>query len=579
MREILLHFWAYNMRYRRLYWSYIASQILFVILSGVLIPLNLRSFIDALSSGADEASTYYILSVIGSLTILNICAAVFADYFITNVAPRVMRDIESDCFDTIHRLSLQYFAGTHVGGIVSKIKRFSIAYNTLDLHITRGLLSSVVQITATMLIVLMISPMLSIIFGIWGIVFIFAVLLAVKLKMKLDVIRVKLDSHASGHLADSITNFLAVKIFSRFGIEKKLYYEAINDVERATRKSWYASIRITVIQSTIVGFVSVLMLVLAFRLYRQGSLSIGTVVLLQTYVFIIGSHFMQLGEQLKSIYRAFADCVEMMDIIRQKPSVTNPVNPESLRMSNGSISVDSISFHYHSGKPVFKNFSLHIPKGQKVGIVGHSGAGKSTLVALLLRFVDVQEGSIHIDGQDIRSVTQDDLRSVISYVPQDTLLFHRTIRENIAYSANNPNEEEIIKASTNAHAHEFVTELPQGYDTVVGERGIKLSGGERQRIAIARAMLRNSPILLLDEATSSLDSVSERLIQRAFDRLIEGRTTIVIAHRLSTIQKMDRIVVLDHGRIVEDGSHHNLIAKKGLYADLWHHQSDGFIGS
>src|SRR3989344_4515244 len=226
---------------------------------------------------------------------------------------------------------------------------------------------------------------------------------------------------------------------------------------------------------------------------------------------------------------------------------------------------------------IFNKFNLDIKSGERVGIVGHSGAGKSTITSLILRFMDVSDGRIIIDGQDIRNVTQDDLRSVISYVPQESILFHRTIRENIAYGKQNSTEEKIISAARKAHASEFISQLSKGYDTFVGERGVKLSGGERQRIAIARAMLKNAPILVLDEATSSLDSVSESYIQDAFNELMKGKTTIVIAHRLSTIQKMDRIIVLDKGQIVEEGTHKELLEKNGMYANLWNHQTGGFL--
>ncbi len=246
-------------------------------------------------------------------------------------------------------------------------------------------------------------------------------------------------------------------------------------------------------------------------------------------------------------------------------------------MEKGAIEIDNITFAYADSSEVFSDFSLSIPAGQKVGLVGHSGSGKTTITKLLLRFLDVDNGSIHIDGQDIRYVSQNDLRSKIAYVPQDPLLFHRSIAENIAYGRPDATHEEIVAVAKRAHAHEFIERLSHGYNTLVGERGVRLSGGERQRIAIARAMIKDAPILLLDEATSALDSVSERHIQHAFTDLMKGRTTIVIAHRLSTIQSMDRIVVFERGEIVEDGTHETLIKKDGVYANLWKQQSSGFI--
>ena len=276
--------------------------------------------------------------------------------------------------------------------------------------------------------------------------------------------------------------------------------------------------------------------------------------------------------------QALTEMQEIVDIFELAPDILDPQNPELSKIANGLITFDKMSFGYEGGTGVFKDFNLVIKPGERIGLVGHSGAGKSTITKLLLRFVDVKTGSITVDGQDIRAIKQDDLRGAISYVPQESVLFHRTIRENIAYGKPDATEEEIIDAARKAHAHEFVSQLPQGYDTLVGERGVKLSGGERQRVAIARAMLKNVPILILDEATSSLDSISEQYIQEAFNELMKGKTTIVIAHRLSTIQKMDRIIVLENGAIAEEGTHQKLLKKKnGIYADLWNHQVGGFI--
>jgi ATP-binding cassette, subfamily B, bacterial len=251
-----------------------------------------------------------------------------------------------------------------------------------------------------------------------------------------------------------------------------------------------------------------------------------------------------------------------------------------LRVVRGDIALQNVSFAYHDASnndKIFNNLELFIPAGQKVGLVGPSGGGKSTLTRLLLRFDDIDNGSVAIDGQDIRQVTQASLRRSISYVPQEPLLFHRSILDNIAYGKPNATLEEVRRAASLAYADDFISSLPQGYDTIVGERGVKLSGGQRQRVAIARAILKDAPILVLDEATSALDSESEVYIQKALEELMKGRTTIVIAHRLSTIQKMDRILVLENGRIAEDGKHDKLLTQKGLYAKLWTHQSGGFI--
>jgi ATP-binding cassette subfamily B protein len=277
-----------------------------------------------------------------------------------------------------------------------------------------------------------------------------------------------------------------------------------------------------------------------------------------------------------------ADAAEMTEVMLRPPRLTDPASPQQFAWNKGEIRLEHVGFRYEdsatAGETLFTDLSLEIEPGQKVGLVGPSGGGKSTLTKLLLRFMDIQEGQIVIDGQDIREVTQDDLRQHIAYVPQEPILFHRSIRENILYGDTEASEAAVIKAAKLAHAHDFIMQLPDGYDTLVGERGVKLSGGEKQRVAIARAMLKKSPILILDEATSALDSKSEKAIVAALDNLMKNRTTIVIAHRLSTIRKLDRILVLKDGRIVEDGSHESLQHKRGgIYADLWQHQSDSFL--
>jgi ATP-binding cassette subfamily B protein len=268
----------------------------------------------------------------------------------------------------------------------------------------------------------------------------------------------------------------------------------------------------------------------------------------------------------------------MTEILAIQPGVMDPEKPQKSRITKGAITFEAMTFtHPENDEPLFHGLDLSIKPGEKIGLVGHSGSGKTSLTKLLLRYNDIDAGEINIDGQSIAKITQEELRRHIAYVPQEPLLFHRTIQENIAYGKPDATEEEIIAAARKAHAHEFIQKLAKGYDTLVGERGVKLSGGQRQRIAIARAILKDAPILVLDEATSALDSESEKLIQEALWELMKGRTAIVIAHRLSTVQKMDRILVLDNGKITEQGTHADLVKQQGTYAQLWAHQSGGFL--
>jgi ATP-binding cassette subfamily B protein len=321
----------------------------------------------------------------------------------------------------------------------------------------------------------------------------------------------------------------------------------------------------------------IFVLYLMVNMWLNGKISAGMVVLIQIYMFAAFDHLWDLGKSMVRLFKALADAKEMVDIFDEKPDIEDIKNPEKCLISRGEINFQNVNFEYVKGFPVFSEFNFKIKPGEKVGLVGHSGSGKSTIVKMLLRFADVKSGGILIDGQNIAKLRQDDLRQKVSYVPQEPILFHRSIKENIGYAKHGASDEEIIDAAKKAHAHEFISQLPKGYDTMVGERGVKLSGGERQRIAIARAMLKDSPILMLDEATSSLDSISESYIQDAFDELMKGKTTVVIAHRLSTVQKMDRIIVLDKGHIVEEGTHKELLEKKGFYAALWERQTGGFL--
>ena len=285
-----------------------------------------------------------------------------------------------------------------------------------------------------------------------------------------------------------------------------------------------------------------------------------------------------LGELINGYDKLLLQATPMTEILQEPPAIVDH-SDKQLIVTHGAISFDSVSYAYRDAKTneVIRSLSLTIPAGQKIGLVGVSGAGKTTITKLLLRFDDISSGTIAIDGQDISKVTQTSLRESIAYVAQEPLLFHRSLRDNIAYARPDASEAEIIDAAQKAYATEFIDRLPRGLDTIVGERGVKLSGGQRQRIAIARAILKDAPILLLDEATSALDSESEKLIQSALTKLMHGRTSLVIAHRLSTIAKLDRIVVLDQGRVVEDGTHSELLKRDGIYARLWAHQSGGFI--
>ena len=338
--------------------------------------------------------------------------------------------------------------------------------------------------------------------------------------------------------------------------------------------SFEGSMRLLVMSS-----VQIVAIAIIATMLTQGQIELGIAIFIIAYLQRIAAQLFTLGELVNGYDKLFLQAAPMTEILLTKPTIIDAPDASTLRVTKGDIELRRVSYAYSDAPEtdVITDLSLHIPAGQRVGVVGTSGAGKTTLTKLLLRFDDIRKGELLIDEQDIQYVTQASLRQALAYVPQEPLLFHRTLRENIAYSKPEATDTEVRQAAKAANALEFIERLPRGLDTVVGERGIKLSGGQRQRVAIARAILKDAPILVLDEATSALDSESEKLIQASLEGLMKNRTSIVIAHRLSTIAKLDRIIVLEDGHIVEDGTHDALLQQHGIYAKLWNHQSGGFI--
>lgn len=403
----------------------------------------------------------------------------------------------------------------------------------------------------------------------------------IRRRQKLVAAREDANNELSGYVADAITNMSVIHTFAHESNEVKRHRSHVNDYMSKAKKSYdYQNLRVDLITSPVYILTNTAGLIIALIVGQTNAANIETVFVTFSYY----ASFTQVLWQFNRIYRnletQITDASKFTELLLDDPKIIDPAQPEPIHFQRGGIEFKNVTFDYPEGDmkdPLLKDFNLRIKPGEKVGLVGHSGGGKTTLTKLILRFMDIRDGQILIDGQDIRNVTQSGLRSRISYVPQEPLLFHRSLSDNISYGNPAASQREIEAISKQANAHDFISGLEHGYDTLVGERGVKLSGGQRQRIAIARAMLKNAPILLLDEATSALDSESEVHIQEALWRLMEGRTAIVIAHRLSTIQKMDRIIVLEDGSIAEEGSHKELIRKDGVYARLWSHQSGGFM--
>ena len=412
----------------------------------------------------------------------------------------------------------------------------------------------------------------------WVIVFVAINIIVAKYKLKYDVERSEADTKIGAHLADTITNNVNIKLFVGFDKEVQAHKDLNKDLLKKRLKTWNLNNIFEAIQGILGIILEVVLFYIAIKLWNQGRLTVGDFALIQSYIVVILNRVWDFGNVVRRIYESLADAQEMTEILKKPHEVQDILLAKDLKVMAGEIEFKDVVFNYRATRAILKKFNLQIHSGEKVALIGPSGAGKSTLVKLLLRMHDVSGGKIFIDGQNISKVTQESLWKNISLVPQDPILFHRTLRENIRYGRLDATDEEVEKAAKLAHCHEFISDLEKGYDTFVGERGVKLSGGERQRVAIARAILKNAPILFLDEATSSLDSESEHFIQEALKILMTGKTVIMIAHRLSTIMSADRILVIDHGEIVEDGSHKELLKKKtGLYKKLWDLQAGGFI--
>jgi ABC-type multidrug transport system fused ATPase/permease subunit len=383
-------------------------------------------------------------------------------------------------------------------------------------------------------------------------------------------------TRARGYAVDTITNMSAVRQFAQRNTEQERFTNHINTMRTLNIRQWRISEWILLINNVIIVAFEAIMLYIVVQLWVAKTISIGELVMIVTLIMNIQSSLVFIGSSMNGFIRRFSDIQEGLNDIIVDHEITDIESARPLIAENGLIEWKNVTFKYQSNE-VFGNFNLTIRANERIGLVGTSGAGKTTFVSLLLRQHELNGGSICVDGQNIAQVTQDSLRENISVVPQEPMLFHRSIRENIMYGDPNATEAEMIAVAEKAQAHEFIMKLPEGYDTMVGERGVKLSGGQKQRVAIARAMLKDAPILVLDEATSALDSESEVAIQKALHELMEGKTVIAIAHRLSTLREMDRIIVLEDGKIIEDGTHDTLSKSGGLYARLWEHQAGGFL--
>ena len=500
-------------------------------------------------------------------------------YLVWTFETAMQRDLYARCFSKLTNQTLFFHSNKFGGSLVSQTNKLVGAVESFWDTIIWSVLPLVISLVGSIIVLSTLLWQYALFLLIFSIVFSIVVYYGSKPMAKLTKKEAKSSNKLNGQLADVISNVLAVKSSGAEATEQKFFTKTVNSWRDSSLDVMRGFLKVSTIYSSINMVIKIGAIAFAVYAAQNNLVSVASVYLIITYTGSVAHELWNMNGIMRNYNRIIGNANDMVEIL-QTPTTLIDKSDSKLKVTNGEISMDKIIFTHDEGQgdTLFHDFSLEIKPGEKIGLVGASGSGKTTLTKLLLRFADIDSGKITIDGQDISEVTQASLRAKIAYVPQEPLLFHRSVRENIAYGRPDATDAEIEEAAKKAGAYDFIVGLKDGFDTMVGERGIKLSGGQRQRVAIARAILKDAPILVLDEATSALDSESEALIQKSLETLMENRTSIVIAHRLSTIAKLDRIIVLKNGKIVENGSHDELINKKrGVYAKLWARQSGGFI--
>lgn len=489
--------------------------------------------------------------------------------------------LQQKVFNNFLQKDYEFYNNTYLGSLGSQATRLKDAYNEYCTLFMNGVTKQVIIVGTSIAIIAYQSVVLAIVALISMVLILSFTLVSGRWRLKYRRQLSQANSEVAGLVGDALSHGATVKSFAAEGYEQAHLSGALRRQVTTQYWSWMSSIPADVGRMLLAAVATMLLLILTARMYQQQSISIAIVVLVQLYVVKLVNATQEIADILKAYESIMGNAHAAILTMLVQPHITDKLVPHHLPDdAQYHILLQQVTYRYSDGPgaaAAIHDFGLTIRQGEKVGLVGYSGSGKTTLTKLLLRFMDVSEGSIQIGGVDIRDLAQHELRRSIAYVPQEPLLFHRSIAENIAYGRPDADADSVRLAGAAAYVDEFIQDMAQGYDTLVGEKGVKLSGGQRQRVAIARALLKDAPILVLDEATSALDSKSEQYIQRALWRLMKDRTALVIAHRLSTIQRMDRIVVMDKGKIVQVGSHDELLAQSGIYAKLWEHQSGGYL--
>lgn len=580
---------AYWQQYKNYPWQTVVA-FLCPAIGNILIvfvpPLVVAELVNLLAAGSEvtlSSAGYYIL-IFGGSWLVGEMFWRLGFYFLNKIETAGLKTLSDVSFGRLTDRDYGFYTNNFVGSLTKKAISFARGFESFTDTLIFNVVTNLLPVVFAVIILWRYSPWIPLILLASILVSVAVGVPIVRGRSKLVAARHDSGSQLAGRISDAMTNIVAVKSFAQESYEEESFGEYSDDyVEKFSRANTYQNLRFDAAMAPLYVATNLIGLIVAVYFTHRFGLPAGVMVVVFSYYTQVTVMFWNINRIYRNIESSISEAAEFTQMLIEPPAVQDIFEASNLTVTEAAISFTDVNFKYNQAEGeenrelFFDHLNLHLKGGERVGLVGPSGGGKTTITKLLLRFINIDGGTVTIDGQDISQVTQTSLREAIAYVPQEPLLFHRSLFENIAYANQAASREEVLMAAKLAHADEFINELPHGYDTLVGERGVKLSGGQRQRVAIARALLKKASILVLDEATSALDSESEKYIQEGLWELMKDKTALVIAHRLSTIKHLDRIVVLDRGRIVEDGTHDELIKQGGLYAKLWSHQSGEFL--
>ncbi|MBI1364227.1 MAG: ATP-binding cassette domain-containing protein [Proteobacteria bacterium] len=574
----------------RRHWRAFAVTWLFGILSAVTamsVPYAIKGIMDAAASmpagtvtGLEGMLAHFAtpLWIFVGISAANIACKRLEGIFFMYARPPMRAHMRDELFAYMQQHAHGYFLGNFAGSLAHKINEVATKVGDIIMVFSFDLMPMMIRLGMALFFLSHVDGTLTLMLFGWSVVYVVASYILSTYTRRDVEAYARARSTLTGKIVDAVTNMANIRAFSRANYERDYLARYLNQEVHTAQRVYIIMEYIRILQEAASLVLMVALVVMALQLWQAGTIGAGDFAMVMTLGMLLSESVKGLSTRFLEIAEQVGTANEGIDLLTRPHAVTDAPGAKELAVTKGEIVFSDVTFCYRDGTPVFKNLNLTIPAGQKVGLVGPSGAGKSTFVNLLLRLYDLDGGAIEIDGQDIAGVTQESLRESISTIPQDPMLFHRSLKENIRYGRVDATDDEVEEVARQTFCDEFIRLIPEGYDALVGERGIKLSGGQRQRIAIARAMLKSAPVLVLDEATSALDSESEKYIQNAMAQAMAGRTVLVIAHRLSTIANMDRILVFEDGDVIEDGTHEELLRKpRGLYARLWNMQAGGFL--